>query len=320
MIGFSWNIYMYFFQPEATEFVLDKETTSWANRHVKPFFFYLHFPVYIGIWCMPVVASFFYKYAAPRVNKYGNYKFTLFWMLFSIFLLSVIPTKKERYLLPAMIPMSLTAAYLIYALIQKFRLNNEGKWDKVFFSIFSLIIGVGLILLPFAILIFYSASYTALSIVTAFIIACIGVAILWYWKSKKADRVVGLSILAVCVFCLGLIPKAADWFYHYDEFKPLTEIRSFEELEEVDFYTELDEIDPRLVWMIGKHSRPVSSISLKEESNYPLVMVSLSPLEHFISRPNILDSLKITDYGIYDMNRKNSKWKARVHLLELKSE
>lgn len=78
LIGFGWNLYMLAELPNKMEQVLDKETTSWGNRHVRPFYFYLHFALYIGVWSVFMVAAFFYKYAAPRINKWGNYRFTLF--------------------------------------------------------------------------------------------------------------------------------------------------------------------------------------------------------------------------------------------------
>jgi 4-amino-4-deoxy-L-arabinose transferase-like glycosyltransferase len=140
IIGFSWNVCMAIFQPEASEFVINKETNSWANRHVRPFYFYLHFPVYIGVWTILVLSSFFYKYAKPVINKFSNYKFVLSWILLVIFFLSVIPTKKERYMLPVMVPLCLAAASIAENLYLKYKSNSTNKWDNLIFVIHSIII------------------------------------------------------------------------------------------------------------------------------------------------------------------------------------
>jgi len=317
VIGFGWNIYMHIFQTEVSEFVLQKETNSWADRHTRPFYFYLHFPIYIGIWAVLLISTFFYKYAAPRINNYGNYRFVVFWVLLSIFFLSVIPTKKERYLLPAIIPMCLAVTYIIYAIYQRFKANNLTYWDNVVVSVFSCTLHFPALVLPFVIGYFYRDSIDTTTILSASLISALGILGIVLWKRKKLPLLFGNSIVIVCIFCLGLIPKTAEWFYHYNSFNSLSEIGGNERLTPFQYYTETEDTDPRIVWQIGKPTQPISSISLEDSTKYPLVLISFSPIENIIAT-ELLEQRTVSDFGLYDIFRKESKWKYRVQLIELK--
>ena len=67
IVSFWWPVYVYFNKAEIGMAVMKTEATAWASRHVRPFYFYFHFPVYIGIWTIPLLASFFWKYAREKV-------------------------------------------------------------------------------------------------------------------------------------------------------------------------------------------------------------------------------------------------------------
>src|SRR4030095_1432992 len=49
LIGLSWYIYLYLVIPEDVTQILTQESASRGTRHVHPFYFYFHFPIYIGI-------------------------------------------------------------------------------------------------------------------------------------------------------------------------------------------------------------------------------------------------------------------------------
>jgi len=83
------------------------ETAAWANRHVRPVYFYLSFPFYAGIWALFAVVGLYMPYARNRLTDSGRYGFLLLWILLGLLLLSIIPEKKERYLMPLMIPLSM---------------------------------------------------------------------------------------------------------------------------------------------------------------------------------------------------------------------
>lgn len=315
LIGFSWNIIIHITETAASEYVINKETTSWGNRHVRPFYFYLHFPIYIGIWAVFMISALFYKYASALVNRFGNYRFMIFWTLISVLLLSLIPTKKERYLLPALIPMALIVSYVIYSLIKKGEESQLLKWDKVILAIFNIIVGLAAISLPIGLYLVSEKPLDLLSLLSSVFIAILGVSGLYFWLKKKVKFQFINTILLVCVFCLGLIPKSEELFYHYDSFNGLESIQNTEEIKNNNIYTHSAETDPRIVWQIGKPTKPISTIDLSDNSNYPLILISIDTIVNVIP-DSILSVREVKYIGRYDFFRKKSKWKARVNIIK----
>jgi len=70
-------------------------------------------------------------FARKRVKSVENYRFLLFWLIFSILLLSVIPEKKLRYLLPAMIPLAMLCGAVLRGLMEIYRQGKAQKGDSI---------------------------------------------------------------------------------------------------------------------------------------------------------------------------------------------
>lgn len=129
-ISSLWPFYIWYFHPEALLKTAGTETHSWINRHVKPPGYYLEFPVYSGLWLTLVLAAFIKPFADKRVASIQDYRFFLVWLGLEIVLLSLLPEKKTRYLLPAMIPMALLGAALLRGIMERYRQLTEQKWDR----------------------------------------------------------------------------------------------------------------------------------------------------------------------------------------------
>ena len=319
ILGFSWNIYMFVFQPEASEFVLNKETNSWMNRHTRPFYFYFHFVIYIGIWTVFMISSFFYKYAAPRINRFGNYKFMIFWVLISVLLLSIVPTKKERYLLPALVPMCLVVTFLMYSIWRAFKGKYDNKWDKVIVNASSLLIYIPAVLLPFALLFVFNHTFDLKPIIFAVLIGISGVVGIILWRKKRVEYSFTIPVVIVCFYCLGLLPRSAEIFYNHYDYKGLTEIQEIESLETLPFYFNGEAIDLKVIYAAGKPVFRFSTIDFLDKSNFPLVMISYVPLDNTISK-ELLTNLQTEFIGTFDINRKKSATKVFVNRLDFKGE
>ncbi len=318
ILGFSWNIYMFVFQPEASEFVLNKETNSWMNRHTRPFYFYLHFFIYIGIWTGFMISSFFYKYAAPRINRFGNYKFIILWVLISIFLLSVVPTKKERYLLPALVPMCLIVTFLMYSMWQAFKGKYHNKWDKVVLSASSLLIYIPAILLPFVLFFVFNRTLDVRTILFAFLVGISGIVGIVFWRKKRVEYSFSVPVVIVCLYCVGLLPKSAEIFYNHPDYKGLTEIQEIKSVEDLPFYFNGDAIDLKVIYAAGKPVFKLSSIDVLEPNNFPLVIISYVPMENTFAK-ELQTNLETEFIGTFDINRKKSSTKVFVNKVDYKN-
>ncbi len=108
-IGASWWLYIYSLYPDAFR-IAGEEVDAWGSRHVRSVFFYLPFPIFIFPW----TSSFIGAISIPFVEKGEERKrmlFFLLWCAVAILLLTLIPEKKERYSISAILPASLAASF-----------------------------------------------------------------------------------------------------------------------------------------------------------------------------------------------------------------
>jgi hypothetical protein len=79
------------------------------------------------------IAGLITPYAKKRIACFGSYRFIIIWLIVTLILLSIIPEKKERYLLPAIIPMAILAGCLwryIFAVYAESRATaGDQQWN-----------------------------------------------------------------------------------------------------------------------------------------------------------------------------------------------
>ncbi|SHG35014.1 4-amino-4-deoxy-L-arabinose transferase [Flavobacterium fluvii] len=128
-IGLSWPLYVRYIDPETVSRVTKLESSRWGSYNVRPFYYYWDFFVQCGIWTVPAFIALLYPYLKTRVSNLKAYQFTLIWTLAAVVLLSIIPEKKSRYLLPVLIPLALNTGFYIEYLIRNFK-NISLKIEK----------------------------------------------------------------------------------------------------------------------------------------------------------------------------------------------
>ena len=117
-ISMSWYIYINSNDAETLLEIANKETNAWSHKNIRPFYYYWSFFTQSGLWTIPAFISLLYPYLKHRVSNLKAYKFTLLWTVFSVVLLSVIPEKKSRYLLPVLIPLAFNCSFYIQYLFK----------------------------------------------------------------------------------------------------------------------------------------------------------------------------------------------------------
>ena len=130
-----WALAIYFGDADTAAAIADKETTAWANRNTRPFYYYWSFFTQSGIWTIPAFVSLLYPYLKTRVANLKAYRFSLIWTFAAVVLLSCIPEKKSRYLLPVLIPLALNTSFYIEYLVRRFSvLKDKRETFPVFFN------------------------------------------------------------------------------------------------------------------------------------------------------------------------------------------
>ena len=187
VIGSWWFIYVRLNDSEVFFATAIKETGNWSSYNVKPFYYYWSFCVQSGLWTIPALISLLYPYMIKRVIHKKTYKFTFWWTIIAVVLLSVIPQKKARYLMPVLIPLALNTGFYIQYLIKHFsKLTNKKETIPVYFN-FGLI---GLIAIGIPVLIYITFQTNITSILNAFILTSISALMLgiyMFWKLKQKN-------------------------------------------------------------------------------------------------------------------------------------
>ena len=203
-IGTSWFIYTHFADPETFLAIASKETGNWSSYNLKPFYYYWNFFIQSGLWTIPAIIGLLYPYIIKRVENKKAYKFTFWWTIIAVILLSTIPEKKARYLMPVLIPLALNTGFYIQYLIGNFsKLTNKKETIPVYFN-FGLI---ALIAIGIPIVIYISFQENITSILSAFVLTSIssiglGIYLFWKLKQKKAIQLFYATVIFIPLLLL----------------------------------------------------------------------------------------------------------------------
>jgi 4-amino-4-deoxy-L-arabinose transferase-like glycosyltransferase len=180
IIGFSWYAYVYLNDQETFLRIMEEESSARTNREVKPFTRYFSFPIQMGVWAIFAVVSLALPYLKKKTEFPKTYTFFFWWTIICFVLLSLVPSKKERYLFPLMIPLAATTGIYVYYLFQQ---SHWKSWEKILTKFaFGLVSIIG-IAVPFLLLLVLKAEMDVY--VIAFSIASILIGIYLGWKTFK---------------------------------------------------------------------------------------------------------------------------------------
>ena len=249
-IGLSWPLYVRFADPESFLETTTREASRWASYNTRPFFYYWSFFTQSGIWTIPSLIALLYPYMKTRVTNLKAYRFTLLWTLASVILLSLIPEKKSRYLLPVLIPMALNTGFYIEYFFEKFKTLAKNEKRMAYFA-FGLI-GIIAVVLPF---------------ILPFVLKTLNGFWLWYVLVAIASLICGIiiirsllknnfgkvfySIIAfqICIMFFGL-PLIGAFLGNPDYYSP-QKLHAVKAKERIKIY-DLQNYCPEMIWEYGE--------------------------------------------------------------------
>lgn len=280
LIGSLWYVYVYFAVPHVAAEVAKGEVTAWSSKHLASFFFYLSFPAFAGAWCLPAAASLACRFIDRQ--HWEKNKFLLLWFLFSLLLLSLVPEKKERYLMPAMVPLALLCAAMLRHWADELKKGTLPIWEKrLVFVHLSLgtAVCVGLCL-------FVGISHREyLFWALPFALLCLGIGLAGLKKPAFLVPVSCLLVLCV-VFCAYRMGSARPVMQKTPPTCSLEELRSMPKLQALPCYS-FDNFSPIEEWEIGKDTTHINSLDdvpyarfllLDTDTTLPDVLEGDSPL------------------------------------------
>jgi len=311
IVSSIWPFFVHVVHPGAAETVINTEVSSWATRHARPFYFYAHFPIYTGVWALIVTAGLFKPYAKNRINHFGNYYYILAWLALSILLLSIVPEKKERYLLPAMIPMAAMAGYLFRSFFRIYKDGVQTKGDNRLIAAHTLLACTASICIPFVVYYFGVATYLktpAAAIGWSVLFFLLAGVIFYSGKVKKIGWLFIHTVLLICLINISSLPVIylSPLYRKNQAYQSLRSVRNIQELDGLDYYS-LGAVSIPQVWDIGKIVKPLPNTKASfPYGKLPIALFSDTDPIH-IKNELQLESVDVRILGKYKADPRNSK-------------
>jgi len=307
IVGLWWPVYIFLSSPDYSASIAMKESSAWLNRSTQPFYHYWSFPVQSGIWTIIAVMTLVYPYARDRVNRYGSYLFLAGWVWMAVFLLSLFPEKKERYLMPVLIPLSTLTAFYFKYLIDAFDKHFQTKSDTIILRFNGIVMSLISIVIPVAALIMLkdkddprTVYFIILFIVFLFMaFIFIKAAILkkpyWIWQGM-----VGLVMIA-CLLLFPVMPKITITNPEYRSYK---ELRYRNDLKEIPAYFngEIPGKFIEVVWNCGREIKEWNPLLNPNTPSPPPFLFMSREQPYFILSPAILAKYQVEIIGHFDGN------------------
>jgi len=251
-IGLSWYIYVHIKDPVYFSNIVKREATSWTNYEVQPFYYYWNFFLQSGLWAIPSLTSLIYPYLKTRVEDLKAYRFAILWTLISVILMSIIPEKKVRYLVPVLIPLALSTGFYIEYLMKNFKREMSMKENTWIFFSFGIIALIGF-LYPFAGLILLKETireYMLLFILSTLFMYLFSFLLINGLISRNF-RIIFLSMISILVLIVIIVIPIRSKVFINPRFAPAKEAQVTAEKYRIETYR-LSDIAPEIVWDFGE--------------------------------------------------------------------
>lgn len=316
IIGGWWYLAVRFNDPVSFESMASKETGNWSSYNVRPFYYYWSFFTQSGIWTIPALMGLIYPYMIRRVENRKAYRFSWLWTILAVILLSMIPEKKSRYLMPVLIPMAInTGFYLQYLRTSALDFKIKAESAPIYIHLAVL----GLIGLCFPAIAYYilkstdSVNWWHVGLVSVLMLA-MGILTLRSLYRKRSHEVVNLMIgLAIALIFL-LAPLSA--YLGDGNYRPISELRSMVKGKGAEL-VHGGNVSPEFIWQYGDKI-PVMEPEEKLGNGEPLYFLTDDSGGKKI--PEKLYQSRLIDS--FDLNRNtegkgNYRKRLKVYLFEL---
>jgi 4-amino-4-deoxy-L-arabinose transferase-like glycosyltransferase len=250
-----WPVYVYVHETHAVLNVLSEESTAWVSRHMKPFWYYVQFPVMLGLWSVVLIPLLYPRFVFKRVNPVRA-KFYLIWIFTAVLLLSVIPEKKDRYLLPVVIPSALLVGEYLAAVVKSARAERAdryilGIWAYASLAIFVCAVGGAL---------FMQITKGGSSWLRFIVLWGVSAAVLFFTLSSvRKYGAIGSVPHVIAVICLAFLLAVPYVKIPEQDFRILEKVRSDSALAQQKIV--YGDLSIKEIWALGLQARPLSELS-----------------------------------------------------------
>lgn len=247
-VGGSWFVYVRYADPEAFLKITSKETGNWSSYNVRPFYYYWSFFTQSGLWALLALAGLFYPLLKNKVASKQVYKFTFIWTIASLVLLSMIPEKKARYLVPTLIPLALNTGFYVEYMLQLVK-NKASKRSFILPKINFFLFGTIGCAIPIFLYLFLKTAITEHPfnfIMTAFLGVAIGILLFKFALTKEFKKAFYMKILLMFVlFSFGM--PLSKTLNNNAEFSSISELHNINKELNITTYS-ISNTTPEMLW------------------------------------------------------------------------
>jgi 4-amino-4-deoxy-L-arabinose transferase-like glycosyltransferase len=302
VLGGAWYAYIHWAEADALAAVAQKESGSWINHNVRPWYYYWKFFLEAGVWAVLLLTATVYPLLDRRSLSWREYRFSWLWMLLTLVLLSLLPEKKARYLLPLLIPACLTMGALLVRWKQSFAASSVAR--RAFRLNVGLLAAVVAVLPVAAWGVLYRQGEIGGALLAVYIVVAEGVAALLVFATRKLlpyRMVQAVTVLFLFAECAVL--PAAKSLIRNTEAHSIAATRSLPELEGIPFYhAESDSMRIEIVYAAHRHIRPLDytqTDSLK--AHLPCALLTHAPIQEEVP-PALFRQVDTLYIGQFDDN------------------
>ena len=301
IVSFWWYGYTYLFHSDFVVEIAQKESANWLNYNVRPWYYYWKFAAEGGIWALFWLTATVYFFRNKKTVFQKEYKFSFIWFLASLVLLSVIPEKKSRYLLPLLIPGAMLIGFYIHQMIAAMKTKSE----EIIFRINAIVISIVLLALPVALYFLFYRENQVSSFMLIMATVCswgLFVYILQSLFGKNGTHpssvFLGYILTMMMVASLYLIPIGK--MFLNEEGQSIRLLRDHIEAADLPFYcNDKEELRMELVYEVNRRILKMNTDDDAAVKNaLPFVFISSESIEKQLSNKNVT----IEYIGTYDNN------------------
>lgn len=308
VVGGWWFLYVRLADPIAFEAITNDEAGKWGSYNTRPIYYYWSFFVQSGIWTIPAFISLLYPYMKRRVSNFRAYKFSFLWTIIAVILLSLVPTKKSRYLMPVLIPLAFNIGFYIEYLFRTFKSMKDRRETLPVYFNFGLI-GTIALAVPLVICYIFKSelqAYWVTFLLFSIVVITTGLAILFQLYRKRIKNVFLLTVLFFASLYIFGLPLSKA--FRSDEFTPIAQLKKENDLRDIKLYA-LNYVAPESIWQYGgmlpQINRNDAGYLFPLENKFGILFNAMSATE----KEMITAKYNIRDMGVYNLNQapKNSK-------------
>lgn len=305
VVGLWWYAYIYGVEGSAFSAVAQKESDSWMDHNVRPWWYYWKFFLETGVWSLFLLTAIFLPMASKARRKSVDWLFPLGWMLASLLLLSLMPEKKSRYLLPLLVPASYLMGYLVGEWRRVFHVASvSSRADRVCFRVNAGLVALVVAVLPVLAWWFIVrpgyATWTAWTVFTLFVEGLAAFLVHATVRLRPMRLVGGVALLFAVAECF-LLPVLGKVINNPD-MKSISETRDVRQLDGLQFYhLESEPLRIELVYAAHRSILPMSLDSVW--GKVPCVLLTRRPLKEEMPDGE-MERMKTTFIGRYDDNHR----------------